>query len=324
MASFRIALIATFLMSYMWVVAETQIASTSSDFSLTPLLLSSADGSTTDATEAPGTENTSDGSSLITETTWTDTLPTDSMNSSPTPTPLLSQTRSDSNVADIDSTSPLPTSANNGSFITVTFGDNSTITVTTIWADSNSTGYNATNQTSPGPILSTISAIPTRNTTNGTSTMQPNTTENNISTSVSPTAVFTTSSSYNGTTINTTSLNEKGPHQVNNKTNGGVMFGIILGSTLAILSAMLLVYVLCKRKKSDHFSHRRMYDNLPSDPVLRLDNTTDTIDLRYQGGAAYYNPAVMNEVSPHHPGQLENVNDVIQMDYITPSHGEVA
>lgn len=88
-----------------------------------------------------------------------------------------------------------------------------------------------------------------------------------------------------------------------------MIIGAVLGIVLGILLVLLLAYLYCTHKKSDNIAHRRLYENFPNEPVLRL-NTDDAVEFRYQDGAAYYNPTALNDRNE----SLGNENYGIQMD----------
>ncbi|XP_004644177.1 mucin-15 [Octodon degus] len=95
--------------------------------------------------------------------------------------------------------------------------------------------------------------------------------------------------------------------------NPGVVFGAILGAILGVSLLSLVGYLLCGKRKTDSFSHRRLYDDR-NEPVLRLDNTPEPYDMGF-GSPSYYNPSVS------HSSELEgraNAQDSIPMDAIPP------
>ncbi|KAJ0001867.1 hypothetical protein NQD34_001663 [Periophthalmus magnuspinnatus] len=67
-------------------------------------------------------------------------------------------------------------------------------------------------------------------------------------------------------------------------------WGAVLGTFVAIAVVGLVAYVILKKKHHKAFSHRKLEEEFPSDPVLRLDNI-EPLDLNI-GRAAYFNPAL--------------------------------
>lgn len=93
--------------------------------------------------------------------------------------------------------------------------------------------------------------------------------------------------------------------------NTGVVFGTILGAILGASLLSLVGYLLCGKRKTDSFSHRRLYDDR-NEPVLRLDNAPEPYDVSF-GNSSYYNPNV-NDSSM--VTARENARDGIPMDDI--------
>ncbi|XP_034535446.1 mucin-15 [Notolabrus celidotus] len=70
-------------------------------------------------------------------------------------------------------------------------------------------------------------------------------------------------------------------------------WGAILGTAVAVVCVGLVAYVILKHKHQKDFSHRKLVEEFPSDPVHRLDNN-EPLDLNF-GGSAYYNPALQGD-----------------------------
>ncbi|XP_035538023.1 mucin-15 [Morone saxatilis] len=70
-------------------------------------------------------------------------------------------------------------------------------------------------------------------------------------------------------------------------------WGAVLGTAVAVACVGLVAYVILKKKHQKGFSHRKLVEEYPSDPVLRLDNT-EPLDLNL-GGSAYYNPGLQGD-----------------------------
>ncbi|KAM6950340.1 uncharacterized protein PEZ65_023387 [Lycodopsis pacificus] len=81
-----------------------------------------------------------------------------------------------------------------------------------------------------------------------------------------------------------------GEDSMNSKRNGAWV--AILGLGLGVILIGLVAYVILKKKNRKGFSHRKLVEEYPSDPVLRLDNGTP-LDLNFgRGASAYYNPSL--------------------------------
>lgn len=64
-------------------------------------------------------------------------------------------------------------------------------------------------------------------------------------------------------------------------------WGAILVTAVAVAVVGIAIYVILKRKGQRDFTHRKLVEEFPSDPVLRLDNS-EPLDLKFDG-SAYYN-----------------------------------
>ncbi|XP_074523267.1 uncharacterized protein LOC141788274 [Halichoeres trimaculatus] len=70
-------------------------------------------------------------------------------------------------------------------------------------------------------------------------------------------------------------------------------WGAILGTAVAVMCVGLVAYVILKNKHKRDFSHRKLVEEFPSNPVHRLDNN-EPLDLNF-GGSAYYNPGLQGD-----------------------------
>ncbi|XP_061889033.1 mucin-15 [Entelurus aequoreus] len=70
-------------------------------------------------------------------------------------------------------------------------------------------------------------------------------------------------------------------------------WGAVLGTAVVVSVVGLVAYVVLKRKHQKGFSHRKLVEVFPTEPVLRLD-TSEPLDLNY-GGTAYYNPGLQGD-----------------------------
>lgn len=90
-------------------------------------------------------------------------------------------------------------------------------------------------------------------------------------------------SSERGVTTNTHTKKQKGA------------LGVVLGTAVAVTIVGLVAYIILNRKHRKGFSHSKLVEEYPSDPVLRLDNN-DPLDLNFGvGGSAYYNPGLQGD-----------------------------
>ncbi|XP_021483341.1 mucin-15 [Meriones unguiculatus] len=122
-------------------------------------------------------------------------------------------------------------------------------------------------------------------------------------TTLQPTLKFTNNSKL--------SPNTSDPSKENNNTR--IVFGAILGAILGASLLSLVGYLLCGQRKTDSFSHRRLYDDR-NEPVLRLDNTPEPYDVNF-GNSSHYNSAVSD---PSMTEGGEGGHDGIPMDDIPP------
>ncbi|XP_016535612.1 mucin-15 isoform X3 [Poecilia formosa] len=67
----------------------------------------------------------------------------------------------------------------------------------------------------------------------------------------------------------------------------------VLGTAAATAVVGLVAYIIMKKKHQKAFTHRKLVEEYPSDPVLRLDNG-EPLDLNY-GSSAYYNPGLQGD-----------------------------
>ncbi|XP_070759588.1 mucin-15 [Enoplosus armatus] len=83
-------------------------------------------------------------------------------------------------------------------------------------------------------------------------------------------------------------------------------WGAVLGTAVAVACVGLVAYIILKKKHRKGFSHRKLVEEYPADPVLRLDNS-GPLDLNF-GGSAYYNPGLQgdNIQMTNFPGRLRN------------------
>ncbi|CAI5644749.1 unnamed protein product [Oreochromis niloticus] len=68
-------------------------------------------------------------------------------------------------------------------------------------------------------------------------------------------------------------------------------WGAVLGTAVVVAFVGLVAFVILKKKQQKAFSHRKLVEEYPSEPVLRLDNS-EPMDLKF---GAYYNPGVQGD-----------------------------
>ncbi|NXK98146.1 MUC15 protein, partial [Formicarius rufipectus] len=125
----------------------------------------------------------------------------------------------------------------------------------------------------------------------------------------------TTKLNYNSSNTSTASPNPKDANE--DKTNKeGAIVGVTVGAILGSVLIGLIGYFICRKKRSELFSHRRLYDDTRSDPVLHLDNSLGPYDLSF-GGASDDKTSTADRTEEDNAGCPSNG---IPMADITPSH----
>lgn len=114
----------------------------------------------------------------------------------------------------------------------------------------------------------------------------------------------------------TKSSGETSEPRKDNHSNGGVIFGAIVGVVLGTALIGLAGYFMCKKRKSEGFVHQRLYDDTRNDPVLRLDNAPESygdsfVDLSYNNPTTANATTAQNSNTPPY--------DAIPMDNMTLS-----
>ncbi|NXG06159.1 MUC15 protein, partial [Sakesphorus luctuosus] len=125
----------------------------------------------------------------------------------------------------------------------------------------------------------------------------------------------TTKLNYNSSHPSIASPNPKDANE--DKTNkGGVIVGVTVGAILGFILIGLIGYFIFGKKRSESFSHRRLYDDTRSDPVLHLDNSLGPYDTSF-GGASDDKTSTADKTEEDSAGRP---SDGIPMADITPSH----
>ncbi|XP_038664249.1 mucin-15 [Scyliorhinus canicula] len=282
---------------------------------ITNFLIPTSNVNNSSTSDSGSNETLGNGSLPVTEGSTTLTMPAESTDYATTASHQSTVT---------NTTELMPTAVQNTSDVTA--NPNVTAAMTTLQpndtANDTTTG-NITGTTPVPTIFSNTSTAAPGNKTNATSatlTPPPSISYHHTTkiATASPSISMTTGTAGGVSTVNGKDL---GP--VEGRVSGGVVIGALLGCILGIILLSLLVYFFCARRKSDHFNHRRLYDNISSDPVLRL-NTENAVDLRYQDDAAYYNPAALNDALPYTTEQIGDPNYEIQMSDLPPSYANIA
>ncbi|XP_033490609.2 uncharacterized protein LOC117262044 isoform X1 [Epinephelus lanceolatus] len=205
------------------------------------------------------------------------------------------------------------------------FPDNSNGTdlqTTTLAPESNATQASTTK---PDEDKGLINATESTSTTTVTTTVKPEIKETSTTSSSTTVSPFETTETDPGTTTaaapitpekaNETdkdaasgSSSERGLATDTQKTKRNGAWGAVLGTGVAVAFVALVAYVILKKKHRKGFSHRKLEEEYPSDPVLRLD-TSEPMDLNFGiGGSAYYNPGLQgdNIQMSNFPGRHRN------------------
>ncbi|NXQ94496.1 MUC15 protein, partial [Sagittarius serpentarius] len=136
----------------------------------------------------------------------------------------------------------------------------------------------------------------------------------------SPTTNFnpiqqTTELSPNSSKPSTASSNSKDANE--DKTNKGVIIvGVIVGALLGSILIGLIGYFICGKKRSESFSHIRLYDDTRNDPVLHLDNSLGPYDTSF-GCASGDKTSTADKAEEDNAGCP---SDGIPMADMTPPH----
>ncbi|NXF48431.1 MUC15 protein, partial [Oceanites oceanicus] len=125
----------------------------------------------------------------------------------------------------------------------------------------------------------------------------------------------TTELNHNFSNPSTAPSNSKDANE--KKTNkGGVIVGVIVGAILGSILIGLIGYFKCSKKRSESFSHRRLYDDTRNDPVLHLDNSLGPYDMSF-GCASDDKTGTADKAEKDNAGCP---SDRIPMADMTPSH----
>ncbi|XP_037103492.1 mucin-15 [Syngnathus acus] len=174
------------------------------------------------------------------------------------------------------------------------FNENTTANTTTIKTTTITTSGNetvSTNVTESNETNVTTTAATEMNTTSATSSSpDPFPLEPTTVTTVAPETPegnLTDKQASSGSSSNTGWPSETS----RNKRNEA--WGAILGTAVVVSLVGLVAYIILKKRHIKGFSHRKLVEEFPSEPVLRLDNG-EPLDLNF-GGSAYYNQGLQGD-----------------------------
>ncbi|NXG52931.1 MUC15 protein, partial [Psilopogon haemacephalus] len=115
--------------------------------------------------------------------------------------------------------------------------------------------------------------------------------------------------------LSTTSPHSKDARE--DKTNkGGVIGGVIVGFVLLSILILLIGYFTCGKKRSESFSHRRLYDDTRNDPVLHLDKSLGPYDTSF----GYASDVKTSRGDKAEEDNMRCPSPSIPMDDMTTSH----
>ncbi|XP_077374956.1 uncharacterized protein LOC144017367 [Festucalex cinctus] len=162
-------------------------------------------------------------------------------------------------------TTTTSTSGNDTKPTNVTESNNTTVATTSATAEMNTTSATSSsaNPLPPEPISVT--------------TVAPETPEGNL----------TDKQASSG------SSSDRGLSSETSNSRRNEAWGAVLGTAVVVSIVGLVAYIILKRRHVKGFSHRKLVEEFPSDPVLRLDNS-EPLDLNF-GRSAYYNPGLQGD-----------------------------
>lgn len=152
---------------------------------------------------------------------------------------------------------------------------------------------NATESTNRTTVTTTVTPETNKTTTTSTKVFLSETTETSPVTTT--TTVLSTSEKGNLTDNGSAagSSSERGLDSDSHRSKRKGAWAAVLGTMVAVACVGLVAYFILKKKHRKGFTHRKLVEEYPSDPVLRLDNS-DPLDLNF-GGSAYYNPGLQGD-----------------------------
>ncbi|XP_023695558.2 uncharacterized protein [Paramormyrops kingsleyae] len=149
-----------------------------------------------------------------------------------------------------------------------------------------SPGTNITQSNNPEDITS-FTTIATTNDINSTTTIATTTTASTTRTTTTATTTTTTTTSTSTSTNSSTTLKGLDDRRdnvytesnraadsagSNTRNSNSTAWAIVIGTALAVGVVSLIVYILKRRRVHRDFNHRKLVEDLPRGPVLRLDS----------------------------------------------------
>ncbi|TKS69530.1 Mucin-15 [Collichthys lucidus] len=195
------------------------------------------------------------------------------------------------------------------------YSNHTDLQTTTSAPESNATLDNATKTDEDTRLTNATETTSTTTTTTTTTTTVTTTTmpEINETAATPPSTTAVLSETTEATLATSTAAAPKSPEKANKTDKGSASgssserglesgpqssrrkgaWGAVLGTAVAVACVGLVAYIILKKKHQKGFSHRKLVEEFPSDPVLRLDNS-EPLDLNF-GGSAYYNPGLQGD-----------------------------
>uniref|UniRef100_A0A3B3U1I5 Mucin 15, cell surface associated n=1 Tax=Poecilia latipinna TaxID=48699 RepID=A0A3B3U1I5_9TELE len=133
--------------------------------------------------------------------------------------------------------------------------------------------------------------------TSATTTAAPEINRSTTTTTAAPeinrsTTTTTAAPEIKGSTTKSSTTTEP-PSETTQTTSETTTTAFSANKKIAIAVVGLVAYIIMKKKHQKAFTHRKLVEEYPSDPVLRLDNG-EPLDLNY-GSSAYYNPGLQGD-----------------------------
>ncbi|XP_026992738.1 mucin-15 [Tachysurus fulvidraco] len=162
----------------------------------------------------------------------------------------------------------------------------------------NSPSENVTNMTvsttSTNMTVSTTSSNMTVSTTSTNMTVSTTSTNMTVSTMTTmQTSVYTTEMNITGVSLDIKGNMDRGLAADNEQQSKTQAWGAILGIGVAVAIVAMVIFIIVKRRNYREFSHRKLEEDSPPEPVLRLENS-EPLDLKFDG-FAYYNPGLQGD-----------------------------
>ncbi|GAA6103987.1 mucin-15 [Tachysurus ichikawai] len=198
-------------------------------------------------------------------------------------------TTNDSNVNLTETNTTTPSPGNSTTAITVT---NATSTAAFNITQNSTSEVSENFTTTSPPQVSNYTNSPSENVTN----MTVSTTSTNMTvstTTTKQTSVYTTEMNITGGSLDSIGNMDRGLAADNQQQSKTRAWGAILGIGVGVAIVALVIFIIVKRRNYREFSHRKLVEDFPPEPVLRLENS-EPLDLKFDG-FAYYNPGLQGD-----------------------------